>query len=153
MSFNFERFLNYLTKDREIIRIFYYNAPLDREKDEEGYRKQQRFFDKLQKIPKFSLILCRIQKRIVNNTIIYEVKEDDIHLAVDMVKSAYNDDYDAAILVTSDGDFVPAIEAVREKGKVVENIGFEKRFSWHLKQKSTRFRNIGKEDLVQFFDN
>ncbi len=152
MNFNFESFIDYLVKDEELINVFYYNSPLDRERDEEGYRKQQRFFDKVKRIKKFNLILCRMQKRKVNGVIIYEVKEDDIHLAVDMVKLAYNNTYDAAILVSTDGDFVPAIEAVKEKGKKVETIGFEHKFSWHLKQKSDRFRQLTKKELVKFFD-
>jgi len=151
INFNFGKFVEYLVGDKDLIGVFYYNSPLDRNKDEEGYRKQQRFFDMIQRIPKFHLILCRMQKRKVDGKIIYEVKEDDIHLAVDMVKLAYNEMYDTAILVSTDGDFVPAIEAVKEKGKRVENVGFETKFSWHLKQKSDRFYRLSKEDLNAFF--
>jgi len=122
---NFEKFINYIAKGRIVLRVYYYNVPLDRKKDEESYIKQQKFFDKIQRIPNFSFILCRMQKKKSNNKIIYEAKEDDIHLAVDMVKLAYNDAYDTAILVSSDGDFVPAVQAIKEKGKNVENIGFE----------------------------
>ena len=39
-----------------------------------------------------------------------------------MVKLGYNDAYDTAILVSSDGDFVPAVLAVKELGKNIENI-------------------------------
>ena len=152
MNFNFEKFLDYLVEGRELINIFYYNAPLDRNKGEIGYRKQQRFFDKIKRIPKFNLILCRMQKRKIEGIIIYEVKEDDIHLAVDMVKLAYNDVYDTAILISTDGDFVPAIKAVKEKNKKVENIGFEKKFSWHLRQKCDKFIKLNKQKLSDFFD-
>ena len=84
---------------------------------------------------------------------IYTVKEDDIHIAVDMVKLAYNDAYDTAILVSTDGDFVPAIQAVKEKGKKVENIGFETKFSWHLRQKSDRFKKLNKKEISSLFNN
>ncbi len=70
-----------------------------------------------------------------------------------MVKLAYNDAYDTAILISTDGDFVPAINAVKEKGKKVENIGFNIKFSWHLKQKSDRFRQLSEKQLKIFFDN
>jgi uncharacterized LabA/DUF88 family protein len=152
MSFNFEKFIRFLLKGRELVSIYYYNSPVDREKDEDGYRKQQKFFDKIRRIPKFNLLLCRMQKRKVDNVIIYEVKEDDIHLAVDMVKLAYNNQFDSAILVSTDGDFVPAIESVKEIGKKVESIGFENRFSWHLKQKSSTFRKIRKNEITDMFD-
>ena len=92
-----------------------------------------------------------MQKKKLNNKIIYEAKEDDIHLAVDMVKLAYNDSYDIAILVSSDGDFVPAIQAVKEKGKNVENIGFENKFSYHLQQTCDKFSKLKKTEVEKFF--
>lgn len=150
-DFNFEQFVEYLAKGRKLVRTYYYNAPLDREKDEDSYTKQQKFFNKIQRIPNFTFILCRMLKRKVDGKTIYEVKEDDIHLAVDMVKLAFNDAYDTAILVSSDGDFVPAIQAVKEKGKNVENIGFENKFSYHLQQESDKFMKMKKEVVEQFF--
>jgi len=151
MDFNFEKFVSHITQGKKLIRTYYYSAPLDKKKDEDTYAKQQKFFEKLKKLPDFELILCRMQKSVKDGTTIYQVKEDDIHIAVDMVKFAYNNTYDTAILISSDGDFVPAIEAVKEKGKKVENIGFENKFSWHLKQKSDRFKQLTKKELVQFF--
>jgi uncharacterized LabA/DUF88 family protein len=150
-DFNFEKFINYLTDGRKLVRVYYYTAPLDKKKDEETYKKQQQFFESLKKISCFNLILCRMQKDKDNGTTKYHVKEDDIHIAVDMVKYAYNDAYDTAILVSSDGDFVPAIEAVKERGKNVENIGFETKFSWHLKQKSDKYRQISINKTLEFF--
>jgi uncharacterized LabA/DUF88 family protein len=152
MDFNFEEFVKYLASGRKLIRTYYYSAPLDKKKDEETYSKQQKFFEKIKKLPDFELILCRMQKDRIDGEITYSVKEDDIHIAVDMVKLAYNDAYDTAILISTDGDFVPAIDAVKEKGKKVENIGFETKFSWHLKQKSDRFRQITKKELILFFN-
>jgi uncharacterized protein (TIGR00288 family) len=91
------------------------------------------------------------EKKKSGGKITYEAKEDDIHLAVDMVKLAYNDAYDTAILVSSDGDFVPAIQAVKERGKNVENIGFENKFSYHLQQESDKFVKLKREVVKQFF--
>jgi len=150
-DFNFEKFVKYLAGDRNLIRTYYYNVPLDIMRNLNAYMKQQKFFDKIQRIPNFTFILCRMQKRKVDGKVIYEVKEDDIHLAVDIVKLAYNDAYDTAILVSSDGDFVPAIEAVQEKGKEIENIGFENKFSYHLGQISDKFRKLRKKDVESFF--
>ncbi|MBM3234329.1 NYN domain-containing protein [Candidatus Pacearchaeota archaeon] len=151
-NFNFEKFINYLLGSRKLVITYYYNAPLDRRKDENSYVKQQKFFDKIQRIPNFTFVLCRMQKRKVDGEIIYEVKEDDIHLAVDMVKLACDNAYDAAILVSSDGDFVPAIKAVKEKGKIVENIGFENKFSYHLQHESDRFIKLRRQVVENFFD-
>jgi len=151
-DFDFEEFAKYLTGERKLVRVYYYNVPLDRKKDEESYIKQQKFFDKIQRIPNFSFILCRMQKKKINGKTTYEAKEDDIHLAVDMVKLAYNNAYDTAILASSDGDFVPAVQAVKEKGKNVENIGFENKFSYHLQQTCDRLTKLTRKEVEQFFN-
>ena len=151
-DFNFEKMLNYIIGKRKLVRFYYYNAPLDRKKNEESYMKQQRFFDKIRKMQKCNFVLCRMQKRKIDGKTIYEVKEDDIRLAVDMVKLAYNNAYDTAVLISSDGDFVPAIQAVKEIGKNVENIGFENRVSYYLQQESDKFVKLTKKEVEEFFD-
>jgi uncharacterized LabA/DUF88 family protein len=40
-------------------------------------------------------------------------------LAVDMVSMSHRDDFDAAYLLSADGDFTPAVEVVRSNGKKV----------------------------------
>jgi uncharacterized LabA/DUF88 family protein len=46
-------------------------------------------------------------------------KAVDVNLAVDMVMMAKEDDYDAAYLLAADGDYTPAVEAVKGMGKKV----------------------------------
>jgi len=151
-SFNYKKFIESIVGEDILIKTYYYNCSLDWKKDPEKYARQQRFFSKLRKIPNFELILCRMQKVNVDGKIIYQVKEDDIHLASDMIDLAYKNFYDRAILVSSDGDFAPAVEIVKKAGKEVENIGFEDNFSWHLKQKCTKFQMITKDKLKDFFE-
>ncbi len=146
-DFKFDKLAKFIVGKRKLIRIYYYNAILDQQKNAEKYKKQQQFFEKLKLIPDFEVIKCRMQKDKVDGEIRYSVKEDDIHIAVDLVKLAYNDAYDTAILISSDGDFVPAIKAVKETGKKVENVGFKNKFSWHLKQTCDRFFSLSKKDL------
>jgi uncharacterized LabA/DUF88 family protein len=151
-DFNFKKFIKDLAGNRKLVRVYYYNSPLDISKNYKAYATQQQFLEELKKIQNFKLVLCRMQKVKIDGKTIYQVKEDDIHLAVDMVKYAYNKAYDTAILVSSDGDFVPAVNAVQEIGKNVENIGFENVFSYHLKQECDSFRKLRKEEVAQFFN-
>jgi len=153
MSFNFEKFIKKIVGNRKFIRAYYYNAPLDWKRDITTYSKQQKFFEKLREIPNFKLVLCRMQKVKSGGRTVYQIKEDDIQLAVDMVKLAYNNAYDTAVLVSSDGDFVPVIQTIKEIGKNVENIGFENKFSHHLKQECDFFRLIKKHEVIDMFDN
>ena len=65
-DFDFEKFIKYLSRDRKLVRIYYYNCPLDRRIDEKAYIKQQRFFEKIKRLPKFHFVLCRMQKRKID---------------------------------------------------------------------------------------
>lgn len=150
-DFDFEKFVLFLTEKRNLVKVYYYNVPLDRRKDEDTYVRQQRFFDKIKRLPNFNFVLCRMQKKRINGKVVYEAKEDDIQLAVDMVELAYNNSYDTAILVSSDGDFVPAVKSVKKTGKKVENVGFENKFSYHLKQECNKCIILSKNIASQFF--
>ena len=150
-EFNFKKFTNLISKS-ENTEIKYYSAPLDWKKNKIEYDKQQKFFSKLRKIPNFELVLCRMQKVWINGKIIYQVKEDDIHIAVDMVKGAHKNFYDRVLLVSSDSDFAPAIKAAQEEGKIVENIAFFNMFSRHLKRICDIFTQLKEEDIERCFD-
>ena len=79
------------------------------------------------------------------------MKEDDIHMAVDLVKGTFKNTYDEAILVSGDGDFVPAVLVAKEEGKFVENIYFKKSASTNLKMNCSRSFELKKELLDKFF--
>ena len=49
----------------------------------------------------------------------YKTKGVDIALTTDLLGNAYRDNYDAAVLVAGDGDYVPLVEEVKRLGKVV----------------------------------
>ena len=49
----------------------------------------------------------------------YTEKRVDVSIAVDMVTMAWADQFDTAYLLSADGDFVPAVEAVRSRDKKV----------------------------------
>ena len=154
ISFDFERFCNFLTGKNELVAVFYYNAPLDRTRNLEKYKNQQKFFEEIKKIPKFNLILCKLLKRKIKETneYYYVLKEDDIHMAVDLVKGAFKNMYDEAILVSGDGDFVPAVLVAKEEGKFIENVYFKKSASTNLKMNCDRSFELKKEFLDRFFD-
>lgn len=132
---DFKKLINTLTKDRLLVSVFYYNAPLDISIDSKKYWEQQKFFDALRKIPGFNVVLARMKKhKRGNGTYEFEVKGDDVYLAVDLVSGAYENLYDTALIISGDEDFVPAIKKVQKLGKKVENIYFCTTSSSYLKQ-------------------
>jgi len=63
----------------------------------------------------------------------FEIKGDDIYLATDLIKGAFKNLYDVAIIVSGDEDFIPAIRVVQENHKKVINAFFPKSSSYLLR--------------------
>lgn len=80
----------------------------------------------------------------------FHEKGVDVQIAVDMVKSSLNDEYDSFYLISSDTDLLPAIEVVREKGKKVVYVGFENFKSQALSRNCSQTLTLSKEQLLKF---
>ena len=48
----------------------------------------------------------------------------DVAIATDMIRLAWEESYDYAVLVSSDADYVPAVEFLNSKGRRVIHVGF-----------------------------
>lgn len=129
----FQNLLKLLVKGKFIVSTYYYNAPLDISINQKKYWEQQKFFDMLRKLPDFNVVLCRMRKHRKDGKFIFDVKGDDVYLAVDLVSGAYENLYDIAIIVSGDEDFVPAIQKAQKLGKKVVNAYFKSTSSNYLK--------------------
>ena len=114
-TLDYYKFSILLCGDRKLVRTYYYNVPVKQHMG--NYKSQQKFFSQLDGTPYLKKVLGRLEKR--GST--YVEKGVDIKLATDMLRMAYRNLYDVAILVSGDGDFEPVVESVEELGKHVEN--------------------------------
>ncbi len=145
---DFQRLLKLLTKDKLLISTFYYNAPLNIDVNPKTYWEQQKFFNELKKIPDFNIVLCKLRKhKRKDGNYVFDVKGDDVHLAVDLVSRAYENLYDTAIIVSGDEDFVPAIKKAQKLGKKITNAYFKSSSSTSLKKTCNDF--IYMNDLIK----
>ncbi len=127
--------------DRQLQRVYYYNAVCLQSSGEETYRKQQRFLGAVGRQQQVRVKLGRLEPR--GDT--YVEKGVDIALVVGMLLHAAKDDYDVAILVSGDGDFACALEAVGEMGRGVESAYFQTGRLQHLQHVCDRFHEIDAE--------
>src|SRR3989344_3638879 len=131
----FEEIIKKVETRREIVDIFYYTALLDKLIDEESYKEHKRFLDKIKEIPNFHVVLCNLRKIILEDgSVDFAIKGDDVYLATDLIKGAYENLYDVAIIVSGDADFIPAIKLVQKNGKKVINAFFPKSSSYLLRK-------------------
>jgi len=113
------KFCNKLLDKRRLIRIYYYNARVGQKEEPERYRDQQNFFAGITAIPYTELRLGRLVYNNWPGTPPYE-KGVDILLATDMITHSFKNNYDVAILVAGDNDYVGAIQAVKDNGNNLE---------------------------------
>ncbi len=81
-------------------------------------------------------------------------KQVDVYLATQVVALAYENAYDIAIIVSGDEDYVPAIEIVQQKGKIVMAVSSSALLSDELRKKADRVLLIdgeGEMNCGRFF--
>jgi len=117
---DYQGFVEYLTKKhelgRELCRTYFYNAWLRQSDDAARYAQQQKFISYLRRLSYFELRDGRLAGAWPN----VRQKGVDVRIALDMVRMAYEGNYDVAILVSGDSDLVEAVKAVKDNGKHVE---------------------------------
>ena len=116
---NFEAFCRKITGDRRLVRIYYYNAPVDQTKEAEHYQDQQRFFQELRRIPYMEVRLGRLIYRGWPAEPPYE-KGIDVMMTTDILLHSFRETYDTMIMVGGDTDLADALQAVKDMGRHVE---------------------------------
>ncbi len=113
------KFCHKLQTRRKLIRIYYYNARVGIKEEPERYRDQQAFFAGVNAIPYSELRLGRL---VYNNwpSVPPVEKGIDVQLTTDMLTHSFKNNYDVAILVAGDNDFVGALQAIKDNGKNAE---------------------------------
>ena len=79
----------------------------------------------------------------------FHEKGVDVRIAVDLLKGALKDEYDACYLITSDTDIIPAIQEARSAGKEVVYVGFSNLTNNAMSANCSRTVSITKDMLKQ----
>ena len=149
MNFKFKEFIDSLIGDRKLEGIRYYIAqvrPIDGdEKSQKLHKKQQILFEKLKKA---GVYIVRGKIRQIGK--VFTEKGVDVRIAIDLIEGAYENRYDEAVLISSDGDLTPAVEMVIRKNKKIEIVGFEHKPCYSLIQKANKYYSLKKSDLASF---
>lgn len=153
LNFDFVKFSGLIKgvnwKDRDLQKIYYYNAPLKQQINPRLFQKQQRLFSRLSADPLVTVRLCKMIGRInAQGARQFITKGDDIWLACDMLQDANDDEFDIAILVSCDGDFLKLVEYVQALHKEVENAYFLEGGSIALRKQCNSRIGIG-PDLIE----
>ncbi|MFM8330404.1 MAG: NYN domain-containing protein [Candidatus Methylumidiphilus sp.] len=140
--FDFKRFVEVLTQGMDLIKVYFVcsTAP-------SSGSGQQRFYDWLDGQDFFYV---KQFERKSNEFGEQREKQVDVYLATQVVALAYENAYDIAIIVSGDEDYVPAIEIVQQKGKIVMVVSAASLLSELLRKKADRVLLIDNEGDLSF---
>jgi len=120
-NIDFGNLVKIVTGEREIVRAIAYVIKSD------SNQKEISFFE--------ALLHKGIELRIKDLTIFHtgEKKADwDVGIAVDAIRTMHH--FNATVLVSGDGDFIPLVEYLKNQGQQVEVAGFGQNTSAKLKE-------------------
>ncbi|MEX2227755.1 MAG: NYN domain-containing protein [Dehalococcoidia bacterium] len=109
---------------RDFVGAWYYNVSPPAERPADQIRGQEAYYARIREHGLVTFRLGFLQRRRVDAKVLYEEKGVDVALVVDMLTGAFEDRYDTAVLVSSDGDFKPAGRPLRRYAKHVEYLYF-----------------------------
>ena len=113
----------------ETIRVYYYDAIVDYKEDEEKHKKQDIFYENIRNKDTYEVKLGRLIK--TNNG--YRQKGVDVLLAIDMISKAHLNQYDIALLLAGDDDYLDMVKSIKDfTGKRIYGAFFEKNASKRL---------------------
>jgi uncharacterized LabA/DUF88 family protein len=151
LDFSFENFSEFLANGRRVVEMgkrFYVGTireQMDNPKSKKAMSKQTSLFTILKKSGweiKTSKLRTRMERVIIDRRVVgyqdllrkgikkieflrMREKGIDVKLATDLIVGAIDNQYDSALVVSSDADLIPAIDWIRYRmNKKVEYIGF-----------------------------
>lgn len=122
LNLNFKKLSKFLANKNQLVEARYYIGKIR----QDGTEKTRILFDSQQKL------LGNLKNSgwkytfgyLLKNDGVYHEKGVDVQIATDILVATYENLCDRIVLVSSDTDLAPAIKRAREKGKVVEYVGF-----------------------------
>jgi uncharacterized LabA/DUF88 family protein len=104
--------------NRHLVYTKYFTSRIKNNPEKE--KRQSTFLDALGTVPDLTIFYGRykITTRVCQNCLktneVPTEKMTDVRIASQMISDAVKNNYDSALLITGDGDLVPAIEVVKE---------------------------------------
>lgn len=151
LNFRYRQCIQSLVSDREVVYAGYYVGSI---KSNSSDKKVQKMRQDQQTL--FNFLTSNEQNLTVRLGDLIEIdgkfheKSVDVQLAVDMVAGAYENQYDEALLISSDKDLLPAVRQIKKLNKRVGYIGFSHKPTKALQWEATFYKLLNREEILPF---
>jgi len=116
--------------DGDLVRVYYYDAVVDH--DNPKFKEQSDYFNRVIATNGYQVELGKLVPTGKDGTGPLKQKGVDVLLAVDMINKAYTEQYDFAVLIAGDSDFVEVVNAVKDSGRRVFGMYFREHIAEDL---------------------
>jgi uncharacterized LabA/DUF88 family protein len=141
-----------LAGQRELVHIYYYNAPPPKHKP--YAEAANKYYDQVKKTPDLTFTPSRLQatekKDEYGTYKTYIEKGADTALSTDLVVGAAEDLYDTAIIVSNDGDYAPVVEKIKERYEKYVEVAYFKGSRPFVMDSVALMRELRKGHLVEY---
>ncbi|MCD6595758.1 NYN domain-containing protein [bacterium] len=120
-------------------RVYFYSALPDQNREQDSYRKSQKFLDK---IKRWDLWEVRYGRLVYYPNSVPVEKGVDIKIASDMIENAILSLYDIAILVSGDADFSYCFNVIKNLNKQIAVVKMPAGFSYQLAENADYILNF-----------
>lgn len=110
-----------------------------------NYARQMSYYSKIEKLDKTTVRYGELAGVPGN----YREKNLDTQMVTDLILKATRNEYDVAIIVSNDGDFVSAVEGIKTLGRGVEVLYLRQMMSMNLKRVADITRRARRSYFVE----
>ncbi|MDG7008377.1 MAG: NYN domain-containing protein [Nitrososphaerota archaeon] len=129
----------------ELVRAYFYDAILP--PNDPDSAAQEKYYARLRR---FEFCEVRLGRVIRGDGGQLRQKGVDALMAIDMVSKAFQGQYDIAVMVANDDDFVDIAKSIRDTGKRLCGAYFEPNVSQRLLDQFDRRKALTKETLAKY---
>ena len=129
----------------DLIRVYFYDAVVD--ESDPQFSAQTIFFSSINMLDNFEVRLGRLKK---DKDGAPRQKGVDTLLAIDILTKAYTNQFDLAVLVSGDEDFLDAVMAIKNMGKRVYGVFFINHISRNLESSFDKKIRLNKDWINPF---
>ena len=111
----------------DLVRVYFYDAIVDPE--DPKFKEQNDYFDRIIATNGYEVRLGALVPTGKNGEGPLKQKGVDVSLSIEMLQKGYDEQYDFAIIIAGDSDFLEVVNAVKDSGKRVFGMYFRDHIS------------------------
>ncbi len=151
IKIGFQRLMRFLSKDFNLIRVYYYTGIPTKSTWNKNRETKREFEARLNKQINFlDKLALDYNFHIVTRPLVFDkgqIKEKgiDVNIAPDIIWHGLSNNHDAFVLISRDRDLIECLERMKDNGKKVIIANFEGKISREIRKIADKYINLSEK--------